>query len=78
MSAPRPTLPKAEDLPEIEVDDEALPSALPADWAPGSSLSAETEISDTPEEMSVKSFEDAPQPGPLDFDDGGEMGRPQG
>ena len=78
MPAQRPPLPRADDLPEIEVDDEALDSALPADLAPSARLSAEAEVSETLEDIAVQSFEDAPHQGPLNFHDGGQMGRPQG
>ncbi|MBF6632014.1 MAG: hypothetical protein ITG01_12815 [Comamonas sp.] len=69
-----PPLPDAADLPEIEVDDE-YDSVLSVAIESTERLTAEAEVSDTLEDISVQSFEDAPYLGPLDFNDGQEMGR---
>jgi len=41
-------------------------------------LNAETEVADSIEEVSVHRFDDLPQDGPLNFDDGTDMGHPRG
>ena len=70
-----PPLPDADDLPEIEEDDSAA-DMLSID-APRHTerLSAEAEVSESLEDISTQSFEDAPAEGDLDFDDGADMGR---
>lgn len=70
-----PPLPDADDLPEMEEDDSAA-EALPIDTPRHTErLSAESEVSESLEDMSTQSFEDVPSDGDLDFDDGADMGR---
>lgn len=70
-----PPLPDADDLPELEADD-SMGEMLPIDTPRHSDrLSAEAEVSESLEDMSTQSFEDAPDDGDLDFDDGTDMGR---
>ena len=69
-----PPLPDADDLPEMEVD-ELLSEGLGIEADGTDRLSAESEVSESLEDMSVKSFEDSPRSDPLDFDDGKDMGR---
>lgn len=78
MPAQRPRLPSADDLPEIEVDDDDLDGALSVDMEPAARMSAEADVSETLEDIAVQSFEEDPQQGPLNFHDGGVMGRPKG
>lgn len=68
-----PALPAADDFPEIEVDDE-LDIGVADDLASLDRLSAESDVSDSLQDISASSFEDAPKAGPLDFHDGAEMG----
>lgn len=41
-------------------------------------LSAEIDVADTLDEVSAHSFDDLPQDGPLNFDDGTDMAHPRG
>lgn len=41
-------------------------------------LSVETDVADSLEEASAHRFDDLPQDGPLNFDDGTDMGHPRG
>lgn len=41
-------------------------------------LSAEKDVADTLDEASAHRFDDLPQDGPLNFDDGTDMGHPRG
>lgn len=41
-------------------------------------LSAEEDVADSLEDMSAHPFDDIPQDGPLNFDDGTDMGHPRG
>lgn len=41
-------------------------------------LSAEQEVADSVQDMTAHRFDDLPQDGPLDFDDGTDMGHPRG
>jgi hypothetical protein len=41
-------------------------------------LSAETDVADSLDEASAHRFDDMPQDGPLNFDDGTDMGHPRG
>lgn len=41
-------------------------------------LSAETDVADSIDEASAHRFDDMPQDGPLNFDDGTDMGHPRG
>lgn len=75
MPVTRPRLPSAADLPEIEEEDDLLDSTLPVEMVSESRLTAEAEVSETLADIVVQSFEDARSRGPLDFQDGGEMGR---
>lgn len=71
-----PPLPDADDLPELEIDDSFDDDALPIDTPQLSErMSAKADVSESLEDMSAHSFEDAPSDGDLDFDDGAEMGR---
>lgn len=69
-----PRLPDADDLPEMEVDDSYDDGLLIQNVNP-ERLSAEAEVAESLEEMSIQSFEDSSRSGPLDFDDGKDMGR---
>ena len=69
-----PPLPDADDLPEIEAD-EGFDADLPVDLGPSERMSAEADVSETLEDISVQSFEDIRGQEPLDFQDGGDMGR---
>ena len=68
-----PPLPDADDLPEMEVDD-SLYQGLGIEASNPDRLSAEADVSASLEEISVKSFEDSARSGPLNFDDGKNMG----
>jgi len=67
-----PALPDAEDFPEIEVDDE-LDIGISNELEASDRLSAEADVSDSLQDISASSFEDAPKAGPLNFH-GAEMG----
>ena len=41
-------------------------------------LSAEDDVADSIEDVSAHAFDDMPQDGPLNFDDGTDMGHPRG
>lgn len=41
-------------------------------------LSAEEDVADSLEDISAHAFDDMPQDGPLNFDDGTDMGHPRG
>lgn len=69
-----PPLPDADDLPEVEVDD-SFDDELGIDTVKGDVLNAESEVPESLEDISVQSFEDSSQTGPLNFDDGKAMGR---
>ena len=69
-----PRLPDADDLPEIEADD-SVDASLPVDTEDSERHDAGIEVSESLEEISIQSFENAPHGGPLDFDDGTNMGR---
>lgn len=83
MPARPPVLPDADDFPEIETEDwegtsiaEDVASDLSLRGSSDAPLTAETEVAHSLDDMAVEDFEDAPEgEAPLDFDDGGEMGR---
>lgn len=69
-----PPLPGADDLPEMEVDD-SFDDGWDISAASADRMNAEAEVSESLEDISVHSFEDISRIGPLNFDDGRDMGR---
>lgn len=53
-------------------------AALPEGDDINKHLSAEDDVSDSLDDLSVHRFDDLPQDGPLNFDDGTDMGHPRG
>lgn len=66
------------DLPEDADADRAADSELAPTPATQDPLSAEQDVADSVQDMTAHRFDDLPQDGPLDFDDGTDMGHPRG
>ena len=68
-----------DDSPPAHVDPSQNDSAeLPEGEDLTQHLSAEDDVADSLEGLSAHSFDDMPQDGPLNFDDGTDMGHPRG
>lgn len=63
----------------VEVDrSEDASAALPEGDDINKHLSAEKDVADSLDDASAHRFDDMPQDGPLNFDDGTDMGHPRG
>ena len=76
MRIPNTTPPDA-DQPEIDRSEDAN-AGLPEGQDINDNLSAENDVTDSLDDASLHRFDDMPQDGPLNFDDGTDMGHPRG
>ncbi len=71
------THPQDLDQPGIDRSEDAN-AELPEGEDINDRLSAETDVTDSLDDASLHRFDDMPQDGPLNFDDGTDMGHPRG
>ena len=71
------TTPQDPDLPAIDRSADTN-ADLPEGEDINERLSAEDDVSDSLDDVSLHRFDDMPQDGPLNFDDGTDMGHPRG
>ena len=71
------TTPQDTDPPEMDRSEDAN-AGLPEGEDINDHLSAENDVTDSLDDASLHRFDDMPQDGPLNFDDGTDMGHPRG
>ena len=71
------TTPQDPDQPGVDRSEDAN-AELPQGEDINDRLSAENDVSDSLDDASLHRFDDMPQDGPLNFDDGTDMGHPRG
>lgn len=77
MRTPNNTAATGSDTPQIDRSEDAG-ADLPEGKDINDHLSAEKDVADSIAEASAHRFDDMPQDGPLNFDDGTDMGHPRG
>ncbi|WP_429951598.1 serine/threonine protein kinase [Comamonas sediminis] len=77
MRTPPQTPAPDDDNPGIDRSEDAA-ADLPEGDDINDHLSAEDDVADSIEDVSAHRFDDMPQDGPLNFDDGTDMGHPRG
>ncbi|MFS4517994.1 serine/threonine protein kinase [Delftia tsuruhatensis] len=77
MRTPTPTAASGSDTPKIDRSEDANVYLSESEDI-NDRLSAEKEVADSIADASVHRFDDMPQDGPLNFDDGTDMGHPRG
>lgn len=71
------TIPQDPDQPGLDRSEDAN-AELPEGEDINDRLSAENDVTDSLDDASLHRFDDLPQDGPLNFDDGTDMGHPRG